>query len=210
MKQAPFHIAVSGLIGAGKSTLVAGLAPLLDARPLLERFDRNPFLARFYAEPRRWAFQSFVFFFEQSLDDELSARRDEVSAIQERVIEEHLQVFAHVFRDRGYLESSELELLSRLAATSGGQLAPSDLLLHVDIDPAQALRRIRARALPEERAIDLDYLQELNLRYERFVEAWSDGPVLRVQADTHDLRDQGELRALAMKVEDALGVSARI
>lgn len=207
MKRAPFHIAVSGLIGAGKSTLVTGMAPLLDAQPLPERFDRNPYLANFYEEPQRWAFQSFMFFFEQSLSDEVAVRRDEVSALQERVIEEHVRVFGDVFRARGYLNGSELELLERLAEVSGSLLAPSDLLIHVDIDPAEALRRIRARALRTERAIDLEYLQALNARYARFVDGWSESPVLRLRAEEHDFRDGAHLHVLAATVEDAMGAA---
>jgi deoxyadenosine/deoxycytidine kinase len=207
VKRPPFHIAVSGLIGAGKSTLVSGLAPLLGARPLLERFDRNPYLASFYEEPQRWAFQSFMFFFEQSLSDEVAARRDEVSALQERVIEEHVRVFGDAFRSRGYLSGSESELIAGLAAAANSLLAPSDLLLHVDIDPAEALRRIRARALPVERTIDLDYLQSLSERYARFIEGWSESPVLRLRAEEHDFRDSRSLHVLAASVEEALSAA---
>jgi deoxyadenosine/deoxycytidine kinase len=207
VKRAPFHIAVSGLIGAGKSTLVSGLAPLLDAQPLLERFEANPYLADYYEQPHRWAFQSFMFFFEQSLTDAITARRDEASSLQERVIEEHVRVFGEEFRARGYLSASEFELIGRLAEATSGLLAPSDLLLHVDVEPAEALRRIRGRALAAERAIDLAYLQELNERYARFVESWSESPMLRLRAEDHDFRDAAQLRVLAARVEDALAAA---
>ncbi|HYM54857.1 MAG TPA: deoxynucleoside kinase [Solirubrobacteraceae bacterium] len=204
MREAQFHVAVSGLIGAGKSTLVGGLAPLLGAQALPERFDRNPYLDRFYREPARWAFQSFVFFLEQSFADEVDVRNRHVSALQERVMEEHVGVFGEVFRARGYLEGSDLMLLSSLAETANGLLPPSDLLLHLDVDPTEALRRIHVRGRSDERTIELEYLEELNLQHERFVEEWSESPILRVQAEEHDFREMRHLRLLAAQVESAM------
>jgi deoxyadenosine/deoxycytidine kinase len=202
VRQVPFHVAVSGLIGAGKSTLVSGLAPLLGAEALPERADENPYLDRFYEDPARWAFRSFMYFFVQSLGDEASARRRDVAAIQERVMEEHLAVFARMFRERGYLDCSDLELLSRLVRTARSLIAPSDLLVHVDISPAEALRRIRDRGRPEEQAIELDYLKALSGRYEHFVRGWS-GPVLRLEAEEHDFRESSVLGELAAIVTSA-------
>lgn len=204
VRKAPFHIAISGLIGAGKSTLVTGLAPLVGAQPLLERAAQNPYLERFYGEPHRWAFQSFASFFEQSLSDEVDARQRHLPTLQERVVEEHVAVFGQIFLSRRYLERSDLEIFLKLTQTANALVPPADLLIHVDIDPTEALRRIQARGRPEERPIDLDYLKALSAQYEIFVGQWSESSVLSVSAEEYDFRDSADLRVVAAKVEAAL------
>jgi deoxyadenosine/deoxycytidine kinase len=197
----PFHVAVSGLIGAGKSTLVRGLAPLLAASPLLERFDADPYFERFYSDPARWAFQHFTFFFEQSLDDQRRARQDGVSAVQERVIQEHLKIFGAEFHARGFLGDDDFDVLSRLTDTCAMLTGPPDLLVQIDIEVDEAMRRLEARARPAERAIDSEYLQALANRYEAFLAGWEPRVrVMRIAAADYDFRVDDDLRLLAGEV----------
>jgi len=62
MQQSPLYIAVEGPIGVGKTTLVQRLAERFEARIVLEAFEDNPFLARFYQDKERWAFSTQLFF----------------------------------------------------------------------------------------------------------------------------------------------------
>ncbi len=57
-----FYIAIEGVIGVGKTTLARSLKPMFDADVLLEVFEENPFLARFYQDRERYAFQTQTFF----------------------------------------------------------------------------------------------------------------------------------------------------
>jgi deoxyadenosine/deoxycytidine kinase len=52
----PRHLAIEGLIGAGKTTLARRIAEMTGSRLVLEEFDENPFLPRFYEQPDRFAF----------------------------------------------------------------------------------------------------------------------------------------------------------
>lgn len=69
-----FYIAIEGVIGVGKTTLARLLRPFFDAQVLLEVFEENPFLARFYQDRERYAFQTQTFFFIESLST--AARSD--------------------------------------------------------------------------------------------------------------------------------------
>ena len=58
----PYHIAIEGTIGVGKSSLAEILSERLDGKLILERFEDNPFLANFYNNPQHYAFQAQIFF----------------------------------------------------------------------------------------------------------------------------------------------------
>ncbi len=198
-----WHIAVSGLMGSGKTTLVKGLARGLGGTALVERDSENPYLAGFYRDPAAWAFKSFVFFLLQTLEDYRQSRADSPGAVQERVLEEHLVVFAEEFRQRGYLTADDLEVLRGLTATAVALVSPPDLLIHLEVDPAEALRRMRLRGNPAEEGVALEYLEALNDRYAQLLSAW-EGQVLRIDSSLHDFRDDGEVANLASAVRERL------
>ena len=56
-----YYVAIEGPIGVGKTSLANLLAEKLGARKVLEDFEDNPFLADFYEEPERFAFQTQLF-----------------------------------------------------------------------------------------------------------------------------------------------------
>lgn len=202
---APAHIAVSGLIGAGKSTLVRGLAPLLDALPLVERFEDNPYFNRFYADPSAWAFQHFMFFYEQSVSDAVKARASCTTVLQERAMDEHVQVFGREFHSRGYLADEDLDLLLRFAETLDEVVGRPDLLLYVEAPVDLALQRLRGRGNAAETAIDASYLEALEARLENFVENWSGGPVVRLRSESYDFRRREDLDDVVRVVREGLG-----
>lgn len=189
------HIAVSGLIGAGKSTLVRGLSWELGFAPLEERFKENPYLAGFYRQPSLWAFKSFIFFFQRTLEDYIRAQADGPGSVQERILEEHLLVFGEEFRARGYLEDKDLRVLRDLTRTSLKMVKGPDLLIYLDIDPTEALARVRHRAHQVEGEIPLDYLESLHSRYEQMLAKWN-GDLLRLDAREWDFRDATEVTKL--------------
>jgi deoxyadenosine/deoxycytidine kinase len=199
------HIAVSGLIGAGKSTLVEGLARKLHGRAFVERVDNNPYFEAFYRDPSAYAFKHFTFFFEQSLTDQRSATQASGCSIQERVIQEHLGVFGAEFFSRGYLSIDDWALLKRLTTTCENLVPAPDLLVHIDISVSEALRRLRHRARGAEAGVDQDYLQALARRYDAFLGSWSGGPIVRLHASEYDFRKESHLETIGRLVAHKLG-----
>jgi deoxyadenosine/deoxycytidine kinase len=204
MSPMPAFLGISGQIAAGKSTLVRGLAAQLALRPLLEREAENPYLERYYRDPRSWAFHNALFFFEQSLTDNVAAKHEPVGAIQERLPQEHIAIFAQEFHARGFLSDDDIALFERLANATSPLWSVPDLLIYLDIDPMTALHRLQQRARGAESEVSLDYLEALNARYERFIDSWTACPVLRVDSRELDVRQPTGVAQVASLVVDAL------
>lgn len=195
------HIVVSGLIGAGKSTLVSGLARELGAEARRENVSHNPYFSRFYRDPERWAFHSFVAFAEESLAGYVAAAQDESAIVQERVLEEHLWVFGAEFRERGFLSDEDFRLLECLIGSLLRLLRTPDVVLMLEVSPTAALARLRKRDHPSERGVDLDYLTSLARRYSQ-VGATVGAPLVRIDGEVRDFRDPGEVRRLADELRE--------
>lgn len=202
------HIAVAGVPGAGKSTLVRGLANRLGMMALVERFEENPYLGGFYREPKAWAFKNYVFFFQRTLEDYGRARSDVgCGGVQERVLEEHLLVFGEEFLARGYLSDSDFKLLGDLTRTARALVNPPDLLIHVELEPREAFARLRQRDSAVEEDVELEYVSALAARYERLLDCWS-GKTMRIDGARNDFRDPQCLARLAEEVSTELSRGA--
>lgn len=172
-----------------------------------EAFEANPYFDRFYAMPERWAFHSFIFFYEQSIRSQASAP-SAGGIVQERPPREHLLVFGAEFRHRGFLTEEDWEVLSSLARTTEPLLPSAHLLVHVDVEPPEALRRLRQRARSAETSVDLDYLEALHGRYEEFLSGWDASPVMRIDADDWDVRLDTDAQRLALEIDARLAPAA--
>jgi deoxyadenosine/deoxycytidine kinase len=190
-------VGVSGPIAAGKSTLARGLAAQLGFAPVLEAPDRNPYLALYYREPAVWALRNYLFFFEQSLTDQVYARKTSTGVVQERLPQEHLEVFGREFHARGFLGDDDLALVERLSSTALSLVAPPSLLLHLDVPPDAAFERLRARSREAEASVSADYLEALGARYETFLANWTMSPLIRLDTAEVDLRRPEEVAAVA-------------
>ena len=191
------HIAVIGQIGAGKSSLVRALATKLGAVALPERVDEDPFFAGFSETPPRSAFQHTVFFVEQSVRDRHRAQSRGLAAVQERIVDEHVEVFAAEFHARGYLTDDEWGVIRRLGETCASMLRPVDLVVYVEISAAEALRRIETRGRVAERHLTVDYVQALDARYADLVQRWSPDRVLIVDGGEYDFRRIEDVNRIA-------------
>lgn len=197
-------IGVSGQIASGKSTLVRRLGLELGLTTLLERDIANPYLESFYGDPESWAFRSFLLFFEQSLADQLAARDGAAGVIQERLPQEHLEVFGREFRAHGFLSDDDMALFERLWMLTSRLLRPPDLLIHLDVDSDEAFARLRKRAHPGDDHITLQYLNELGRRYDQFVGSWDACPVMRVNTQVLDVRSAHDVERVASDVIELL------
>jgi deoxyadenosine/deoxycytidine kinase len=198
------HIAVSGLVGAGKTTLIRKLSGAFGYAGLEERFEDNPYLAMFYRDPPGWVWKSYMFFFQRTLEDHITAQNTHGNAIQERTLEEHLLIFGEEYYARGYLTDSDITLLRNLTASVSSQLVKPDLLVHIDIEPDDALSRVRQRGSPVERGIGLEYLHSLYGRYDHMLSEWKGG-IVQIDGTEDFLTDQSVVADIAWKISQAAG-----
>ncbi len=95
----------------------------------------------------------------------------------------------------------EFDLLQELILATRATVQRPDLLIHIDIEPAEALTRVRGRARAIEREVDLSYLTALSRWYPPLLSSW-EGRLLRIDAADADFRDPGYLRTLATAIAE--------
>jgi deoxyguanosine kinase len=156
-------IVVEGPIGVGKTSLSRYLASELGARMVLEVVEENPFLAGFYGEPERFAFQTQVFFL-------LSRFRQQMALAQDALFHPH--TVADYLFDKDFLfaslnlSGSEWELYRGLFEQLKPRLPRPDLVVYLRADPELLLARIAKRGRSFEHAIDPDYLARIGEAYD--------------------------------------------
>lgn len=188
MERARF-IAVEGPIGVGKTTLALRLADRFRGRLLLEPVEENPFLARFYDDPRKHAFQAQMFF--------LLSRWQQQQALWQQDLFGQVAVSDYLFaKDRIFaaltLDADEQALYDRVFAMLGTRIVKPDLVVYLQARTDVLMQRIRRRARPSERNLDPDYLDALCKAYGDFFFHYEDTPLLVVNANDADLAQSDE------------------
>jgi deoxyguanosine kinase len=182
-----FYIAIEGVIGVGKTTLARLLKPLLDAQVLLEVFEENPFLARFYQDRERYAFQTQTFFL-------LSRYQQQHEAVPNALAYSNLisdytfdknKIFARLT-----LAGDELEMYERVQDTLGARIPLPDLTVYLHADVETLMTRIAIRDRSYERTMEREYIAALAQAYEAYYATYSASPVLKIETDDLDFAHQ--------------------
>ncbi len=177
----PWYITVEGAIGVGKTTLARMLRDRLNTQLLLEVFEENPFLARFYENRAQYAFQTQMFFL-------LSRYRQQqqVPALIERgaLISDYMFAKDWLFAQLN-LAGDEWEMYERIHEALAEQIAAPDLIVYLQADTDVLMGRIAQRDRPYERDMDRSYVDALQRAYEEYFAALRDVPLLVI--DTNSL-----------------------
>ncbi len=198
------YIAIDGIIGVGKTSLARLLQPVFDAELLLEAFDQNPFLADFYSDRHRYAFQTQIFFLlsryrqQQSFTEETPSER---SVIADYCFEKDM-LFAQL-----NLANDELATYKLVYDALVERIVPPDLIVYLKARPEIAMQRIAMRDRSFERQMDIKYLESLYDAYEAFFSDFNDVPVLTV--DTNSLNYvlyPEDLSFITKRIQTALGI----
>ena len=152
------YIAIEGVIGIGKTTLARLLQPHYDATVLLEVFEENPFLADFYGDRQRYAFQTQIFFL-------LSRYHQQNKAVPE-ALSKGVLVSDYTFaKDELFawlnLKDDELAMYGRVHAALSEKIPKPDLIVFLKAEHDVVMRRIALRDRPYERDMDPDYIRQL-------------------------------------------------
>jgi deoxyguanosine kinase len=177
------YIAIEGVIGVGKTTLARLLQPAFNAQMLLEVFEENPFLADFYGDRERYAFQTQIFF--------LLSRYH-----QQRVVPKHLAIGDNIIADYTFekdalfaginLEGDEFDVYYAVHEALGEKIPLPDLILYLRANTDVLMQRIASRDRPYERDMDRGYIDQLNHAYDDFFGDGHNGPQVLV-IDTNQL-----------------------
>jgi len=177
------YIAIEGVIGAGKTTLAKKIKDRLNAKLVLEQFDTNPFLEKFYADRKRYAFQTQMFFL-------INRFKQQQELIQEDLFTEYI-VCDYIFeKDRIFaylnLSSDELNLYENIYPLIARSLRKPDLVVYLQSGTDRLMFNIKKRSRKIERALTRSYIEELSEAYNHFFFRYNSTPLLIVNSTDLD------------------------
>lgn len=192
------YIAIDGVIGAGKTSLTRLLHDRLGGRLILEKFEENPFLARFYQDPERYSFQTQIFF--------LLTRFKQLQQLgQGELFEEYLLVDYVFEKDRIFahlnLQDDELSLYEMIVQNIEKSLPRPDLVVYLQSSVDRLMANIKLRGRDYENTITRKYISDLNDAYNYFFFRYKNAPVLIVNATEIDfVKHQEHLDELVREI----------
>ena len=181
-KQVNF-IAIEGVIGAGKTSLAKKIKEKLNAELILEQFDVNPFLEKFYGDRKRYAFQTQMFFL-------INRYKQQQELNQENLFTQFL-VSDYLFeKDRIFaylnLNGEELKLYESIFPLLSRNLRKPDLVIYLQSGVERLMYNIRRRSRKIERNLTKNYIEELSDAYNHFFFRYTTTPLLIVNSTEID------------------------
>ena len=185
------QIAISGNIGAGKTELTKLLSRHYGFKAVYGPSEENPYLNSFYEDMRRWSFNMMVHSLYANFKQMAELNASGESFIRDRSMYDDVYVFAPNLQSMGLMTSRDLNTYTKLFETTYSLLPKPDLLIYVRGDVPTLIRHIQKRGREYESSIRLDYLTNLNNRYESWAETY-DGKMLIVDTDEIDFVESRE------------------
>jgi deoxyguanosine kinase len=177
------YIVIEGPLGVGKTSLATMLAEKLSGQTLLEDVEENPFLALFYENPKKHAFQTQIFF--------LLRRYNQASTMSQIDLFSRVAVSDFLFdKDRIFarsnLDEKEYWLYEQLFGILKKRIVPPDLVIFLQAKTEVLIERIKRRNRKYERSIGYKYLEKINQAFNEFFFHYTDSPLLVVNASEID------------------------
>ena len=201
------HIAVTGNIGAGKTTLAQLLAQHYQWDVLYEAVEGNPYLTDFYDDMERWSFNLQIYFLNSRFDqvkyihDKLSEGAGQ-TIIQDRTIYEDAYIFARNLRETGTMSERDYQTYRHLFDSMLSLVHPPDLMIYLRADITKLTGQIRRRGRSYEQSISETYLANLNRLYEEFATQYTAGKLLVVDVNELDYAGQpGDLASIIHQID---------
>lgn len=177
------YIVIEGPIGVGKTSLARRLASSLGAETVLEQADQNPFLERFYRNPKAGALPAQLYFLFQRAQQLAGLRQDDLFATQR--VADYLLAKDRLFAQLT-LDADEFALYEQVHAKLAIDAPRPDLVVYLQAPVPVLLERIARRGIGYEGQISAAYLERLNAAYAQFFLDYDAGPLLIVNAAAID------------------------
>ena len=177
------YIVIEGNIGAGKTSLATRMAQEYHARLILEQFEENSFLPRFYEDPVRYAFPLELSFLADRYQ-QLKIQFPATDLFYPFTIADYFIFKSLIFASRN-LESLEFGLYTKLFTIVSSAVPRPDLIVYLYLDLNNLKKNIEKRGRSYEQNIQFDYLDKIQQGYLEFLRQQQDLRILLV--DTNGL-----------------------
>ena len=184
------HIAIAGNIGSGKSTLTAMLAKHYGWEPRYEAVADNPYLEDYYRDIHRWSFNLEVYFLKERFRDLLAIEQADHTVVQDRSIFEGVYVFMQNNKAMGNLSDRDYETYMELFEQMMSVVRYPDLMIYLRASVPHLVGNIQKRGRDYEQSIQLEYLENLNRRYDDFIYHMYKGRVMVIDKDQLDFQHE--------------------
>ena len=193
------YIAVEGPLGVGKTSLALLLAERIHGRTILENAEDNPFLTSFYKDPKRFAFQTQLFFVLRRFQ-----RQEEINQIdlfKRVVVSDFLFDKDRIFA-RLNLDDREFSLYEQVFNLLKVKSAKPDLVIFLQARTDVLKERIRKRNRDYEKPVTTSYLDQINQAFNEFFFHYNETPLLVINASEIDFVNiPSDLDNLILEIE---------
>lgn len=179
------YIAVEGVIGVGKTTLTDMLSKTIGSSVILEEFEQNPFLEEFYDDPRRFAFQTQIFFLLSRFRQIQELRQ--VDLFRQKIVSDYLFEKDRIFATLN-LSEKEMKLYDGIARLMEKEVPAPDLVIYLQASTRRLMENIHKRGRSYEKNMDPEYIEGLNELYNKFFFHYSKAPLLVINTDEIDFQ----------------------
>jgi deoxyadenosine kinase len=163
------NITISGLIGAGKTTLTNQLSKELGWNIIQEPVETNPYLDLFYTDMNKYGFAMQIYFLNHRFEQEQKNIWNKNHTIQDRSMWEDI-IFATMLNKNGKISDIDYSTYKQLYCNMVNFIKKPSKILYLDVTPETALKRIKERNRDCEKNIDIEYLTILKETYEEWLQ----------------------------------------
>ena len=196
------HIGIAGNIGCGKTTLTRMLSEHYGWTPKYESVTYNPYLKDYYKDIERWSYNLETYFLAQRFQDLLEIAKSDDVIIQDRTILEGVHIFVANNKAMGNLSDRDFDTYMHLFNLMMSMVKEPDLLIYLKSSVPHLVSQIQKRGREYEKSISIEYLNNLNERYNAWIDKYP-GKVLVIEADDMDFENRPEDFALITDKIDA-------
>lgn len=205
LKERNLHIGIAGNIGSGKTSLTTLLSKHYKWEAYYESVDNNPYLDDFYQDMQRWSFNLQIYFLNSRFRQVLEIRNSGKTIVQDRTIYEDAHIFAPNLHDMGLMDTRDYQNYVSLFNLMTSLIKPPDLLIYLKSSVSTLVKQIQKRGRDYETKISIDYLKNLNERYDKWIENYNLGDLLVIDADKIDfIQNQEDLSIVLDKIDAKL------
>ncbi|RTZ96117.1 MAG: deoxynucleoside kinase [Candidatus Neomarinimicrobiota bacterium] len=177
------YVAIEGAIGVGKTSLAKLLSDRLGAKLVLEKFEENPFLFKFYDDPGRFAFQTQLFFLLQRYQQQQELRQ--VDMFHNLLISDYMFIKDRLFASLN-LDEKEMNLYDIIANMLERNVINPDIIIYLQADTSTLMKNIAIRGREFEANISYDYINELNEIYTEYFFRYNETPLVIINTNHID------------------------